>query len=142
MLHGKKKKKKKKKKKVTATIVASFVKLLFNATSKEREKGNSSVAAVACFVALRCSVAQFHSRVAFFCCAIAQLHSRKKATAAGLFRGVALQCSSATDRRRRRQLPSLSLWSCAAAQLRSRQKKAMAVAVTFFVELRCNAIPE
>jgi len=41
-----------------------------------------------------------------------------------LLRGAVLQRSSEADRRRQRQLPSPSSWSCAATQLHSRQKKA------------------
>jgi hypothetical protein len=33
-------------------------------------------------------------------------------------------------------------WSCAAAQLRSRQKKATTVVVAVFVELRCSVAPQ
>jgi hypothetical protein len=66
-----------------------------------------------------------------------------------------LQCSSTTGKRRRRQLPSPSLWSCAVAaqqkeegdgsswsyvatQLHSGKKKATATTVAFFVELHCS----
>jgi hypothetical protein len=57
MLHGKKKKAKQKKKKVTAVVVASFMKLLYNAALEEREEGDGSVVAVACFAMLRCIAA-------------------------------------------------------------------------------------
>ncbi len=53
----------------------------------------------------------------------------------------ALQHNSIAGRRRR-QLPSLSLWSYATTQLRSKEKKVTAVAVAFFVGLRRNAAPQ
>jgi hypothetical protein len=36
---------------------------------------------------------------------------------------------------------SPSSWSCTATQLHTRQKKATAATIAFFVELRCNATP-
>jgi len=64
MLHKKKNKKKQKKKKVTVAAITSFMKLLYNAASEEREEGDGNVAIVTCFTTLlQCSVAPQQSHL-------------------------------------------------------------------------------
>jgi hypothetical protein len=117
MLQGKKKTKQKKK--VTAVAVAFFMKLRCNATSKEEEEGDGNNAAITYFVVLRCNAApQQEEEGDDSCCRLLcgvalQLHNRKKK--ATVLRGATLQRNFTTGRRRQRQLPSHSLWSCTVA---------------------------
>ncbi len=142
-----------------AVVVTFFMKLRF-----QKKEKKVMAALLPLPASLHCVATQLHNRVAFFCCAVAQLHNReKKATivAVAFFRSTTLQCNKINAAAQRCLFRYVALQrsstraniACAAVvaffvelrctvELHIRQKKATVAIVAFFVELRCNTAPQ